>query len=94
MYHVTKNKKGEYYVVLVGKNGEPLSTSEPFKSLQKAWGNIKAQLNASGTSFTHVQDDTSILAPTNYGLFHTGKKSKSNVRSPKYIPGKNHKKKK
>ncbi len=49
MYHIRKNRKGEFYVVLTGKNYEPLSTTESFTRKQSAWKNIRAQMALVGT---------------------------------------------
>lgn len=99
MYHLTRKKSGQYYVVLLGNNGKVLSVSETFKSKQAAWRNVFAQIgiiaySSSGYASTPVQDDT-LPDPVVYRINNSGKKYVSEAYKPceKYIPGKNPKKK-
>lgn len=48
-------------VVVTGKNGEALSTSEVLKTKQSAWKNVRAQAEnfPNYPMSYHVQDDTS-----------------------------------
>lgn len=48
MIRIEKSKNKQYYVVLVGDNGEVLSTSETLKTKQSAWVNIAAQAKCFG----------------------------------------------
>lgn len=94
MYHITKTKSG-FQVVLVGKNGEPLSVSESFPSKQKAYGNVMAQINAAGeSSCSFLQDDTLNNLKV-IRLWGDGGRDATSINpSTRYIPGKNPKKKK
>lgn len=49
MIRIEKSKNKQYYVVLVGDNGEVLSTSETLKTKQSAWVNIAAQAKCFGS---------------------------------------------
>lgn len=102
MYHIVKTKlKPGFRLVAVGNNGEPLSSSEVFTTKEKCFVNAKAQLNSCFVSLADhlwpgvlVQDDT-LPKPILWVVRPKGKKSKyiqSEVK-PKYIPGRNPKKK-
>lgn len=59
MIHITRNRKKQFYVVLVAKNGEVLSTSKPLTSRANAFKNIQAQCKQFGSiAVAQVQDDT------------------------------------
>lgn len=92
MYHITKTKSGKFMVVLVGKNGEPLNTSEEFPTKQGAKRNIEAVATVikEGILF---QDDT-LKYPQVYVVDISGKIwGAITDPDPKYIPGKNPQKK-
>lgn len=101
MYHIvkTKSKEQPFQVINVDSgNGKVINTSETLKSKQAAFKNIIANMDtvysASNECFSvHVQDDTLNL-PVAFELRDDGKKSYTVVPGPKYIPGKNPKKKK
>lgn len=60
MIHINKTKKGNFIVLSVADNGEILKSSEPLKSKQAAWKNIKAELKSCYVkgAFSFVQDNT------------------------------------
>ena len=59
MVHISKSSKtNQFYVTVVGNNGEKLSVSEQLKTKQSAWKNIRAQLKVMQTDSTYVQDNT------------------------------------
>lgn len=97
MIHITRSKTG-YMVVAIASNGEVLSTSEVLKSKPACWKNIKATAIAYGTEDLHVQDDTTKLTSVFRLVILCNNEwhmSLSLVPSePKYIPGKNTKRKK
>lgn len=99
MYHIVKSKSKTqpFQVVLVGDNGEPLSASELLKSKQAAWKNVKAVMcsvfsEGDVDCFCLVQDDT-LKFPKAYRLYNTGRKDAYLTVKPKYIAGKNPKRK-
>ena len=96
-YHIThsKSKTKPFNVVLVGNNGEPMS-SHQLASNQSAWKNVKSQIKQlNGSDF--VQDDTAgKLVCRLYFYEHSSKTVKAGATSspmPRYIPGRNPKKK-
>lgn len=100
MYHITK-VKGGFMLVAVAQNGETLSTSEVLTTKDKCFVNAKAQLKSCFVSladYLHpgvlVQDDTGVKSVL-WLVRLKGRKSlyvQSEVK-PKYIPGRNPKKK-
>ncbi len=87
MYHIVKTKSKKFQVVLVGENGEPLSTSEILNTKQSAFKNISAQAKIIETLWLICQDDTTTKV---YKVYNDGKKEISKISSvPKYIPGNN-----
>lgn len=90
MYHIAKTKSKKFQVVLVGKNGEPLSTTEILNSKQAAFKNIARQVDSIDNCFNYAQDDTSknIIV---YRVFYDGRREVANGHKvkPKYTPGKN-----
>lgn len=59
MIHIKKSIDKQFYVTVVGENGECLSTSEMLTSKQKAWKNIEAQWNEFGAVvLLEITDDT------------------------------------
>jgi uncharacterized protein YegP (UPF0339 family) len=96
MYHIikTRSKKEPYAVVLIGANGELLSRSENFTRKQAAWKNIYAQVVQNNSIGAYAQDDT-LYTCLVYGLIMDGRKYRTySAPKPKYIPGKNPKKRK
>jgi hypothetical protein len=98
MIHICRNSHG-FYVVVTGSNGESLSTSELLSSKPKAWKNIIAQrknfARIGDTPPVAVQDDSPFMKVKLYWLRADGVREKNNNNPvPKYIPGKNKKKKK
>ncbi len=92
MYHITKTKSGKFMVVLVGKNGEPLNTSEQFPTKQGAKRNLKAVATVMQEGIL-FQDDT-FKSPSVYVVDVNGKIWHGmSDPDPRYIPGKNPKKK-
>lgn len=96
MLHITKTKKGMFQVVLVGKNGEPLSTSELFPRKQAAKKNVLAQLSA--VKEKEFQDDTEKdprvrIVDDGDGVIDV-MDGEEYRRASIYIPGKNPKNKK
>lgn len=95
MIHITRSKTG-YMVVAIASNGEVLSTSEVLKSKPACWKNIVATLDDCYIiRSVRVQDDT-LKEPKVYVIDDAGDKyvSLSHDPEPKYIPGKNTKRKK
>ncbi len=97
MIHLCRSAKTkEFYVVVLAKNGEVLSTSELLKSKASAWKNIKSQITSiTGSAMTrvNVQDDT-IQKPCIYLIDAYGFKLKvSVVPVPLYTPSIKSKKK-
>ena len=92
-YHIVKTRSKKFYVVLVGKNGEPLSTSELLNSKQAAFKNVKAQIASTDNIYSYVQDDT-IRTPLVYKIHINGDKELTDDVPvlPRYIPKKNPKK--
>jgi len=94
MIHIVKTKTG-FQVVNIGKNGEPLKTSEILTSKQKCLVNIKAELNSCYRSmWTYFQDDTTKESKVYMFRRDAEKFLSSTPASPKYTPGKNKKKNK
>lgn len=100
MYHIVKTKSKKFQVVLIGDNGEVLSTSEHFTRKEKAFKNAHAQIDLvyeekeTDRLYGFVQDDTPTKS-LRYKLYDNGNKVKTDVNPvDKYIPGKNPKKKK
>ncbi len=93
MYHIVKTKSKKFQVVLVGKNGEPLSTSETFSRKERAFKNVSAQASVIDDGWFICQDDTTFKV---WKVYAGGNKEEAGHidPSPKYIPGKNPKKKK
>lgn len=66
MIHISKTKKGNFIVTSIGKNGEILKASEPLKSKQACWHNIKSEVlnclwwpqDSDGLAHSVVQDNT------------------------------------
>lgn len=92
MYHIVKTKSKKFQIVLVGKNGEPLSTSELLNSKQAAFKNVLAQIKATVNPMVYIQDDT-IKGTLVYLMWSDGSKHITNdvPLTPKYVPGKNKK---
>lgn len=93
MYHIVKTKSKKFQVVLVGKNREPLSTSELLNSKQSSMKNIKAQCEQNGAVCASYQDDT-LKIPVAFSRNFIEESFTTLTTFPKYIPGKNPKKKK
>lgn len=94
MLHIVKTKTGKFQVVFVAKNGEPLSTSELLNTKQSAFKNAISQISLSMSCYPFVQDDTGVTP-----MIYTIQGSKKHLSDdlplyPKYIAGKNPKKKK
>lgn len=96
MYHIVTRGKGFFYVVLTGKNYEPLTITESFPTKQSAWKNIRAQIKTFiGNAECYVQDETDRYNIKRYCVGKTGKYLVEGAKSGvMYIPGKNSKKKK
>lgn len=72
MIHIWKsNKDGQWYVGHTGKNNEPLSTSEGFKSRASALKNIRAHMKIYGSEKVEYLDVTKEKIYTLY-LTRTG----------------------
>lgn len=54
MIRVHESKDGQFYVTLVARNGQVLTTSETLKTLKSVRKNIKAQIRAFGGSGVRV----------------------------------------
>jgi uncharacterized protein YegP (UPF0339 family) len=93
MHHIVKTKSGKFQVVLVAKNGEPLSISETLNSKQAAFKNIAAQVSVTGNILFYAQDDTT-KTPFVYKVYQDGGRNQTEdlPSQSKYIPGKNPKK--
>lgn len=95
MYHLVKNKSKTkpFTLVLVGDNGEPLN-SGVFKTKQACFKNVQAvMVTLNMTSPRGLQDDT-VKPSVRWDVSQENyTKSQLGVH-PKYIPGKNPKKKK
>ena len=100
MFHIYRLKNKEFGVVLLGSNGKVLSSTEGFKRKKTAFDNIRAQClqfnDVEDTDYvlTKVQDDTTDNLPDVWQI--DGNRSFTRLygfEKPKYIPGKNPKKK-
>lgn len=102
MYHIVKSKSKErpFQVVNVdGGNGEVINTSQLLKSKQACLKNIIAGMNnvysdceKTDKMYVSVQDDT-LKTPNAFSLYDDGKKVYRIEAMPRYIPGRNPKKK-
>lgn len=98
MLHITKNKKKEFQLVNVGENGELLASTEGVKTRQSIFKNLVAQranFNQYPQSPSHslVQDDIANKV-WEVDLSGTATVHTTGIVKPKYISGKNPKKKK
>lgn len=100
MIRIIKNKKQEFAVAAFAINGELLSMSEGLSSRQKAKRNIESQFRIFEATFVTVIDETLKGNPKMFALIKetgSGSKMKWNYISvsatPRYIPGKNPKRK-
>lgn len=97
MHHITETKSGKFMVVLIGKNGKVLSTTEELSNRRNCFKNIQAQAVQMGlTQTVECQDDTRmeycIIMP-NGKVAKYGRPKADAYLKPAYIPGKNPKKK-
>lgn len=100
MFHLVKSKSKtkHFSVIETAENGEVLS-SHGLKTKQACFKNLVARMDnifcddtGDGIMYIEVQDETSGRVAL-YLLFDDGKKSlQSNIR-PRYVPGRNPKKK-
>ena len=59
MVHIVKSKKtGQFMVIVTGRNGEKLSTSELLNTKQSAFKNVRAQLVQMESDNCCVQDNS------------------------------------
>lgn len=102
MYHIvrpkSKTKSKKFQVVNLSSNGEPINSSEILDSKQACETNIIANKESTNIEkkevmYFLVQDDTK-RTPEAYTLLSTGERETDIVAEPRYIPGKNPKKKK
>lgn len=100
MIHIHKTRSGKFQVTNLAKNGEVLKSSEVFNTKQACWDNIKAELTECYSYvnillWIFVQDDTGKQRDV-YRYYSSGVWSivQSCKKEPKYLPGKNVKKKK
>jgi uncharacterized protein YegP (UPF0339 family) len=96
MLHLTKRKDGKFEVVNVGENGEMLSTTtQGFEKKAECYKNMIAQSKPFNGFHLFFQDDTHVKISV-YVLYFDGSKEKYEIQNPqpKYIPGKNPRKKK
>lgn len=56
MIRINKSGVKQYYVTVIARNGETLSTSETFNSKQAAWKNVEAQCIVFYTQMVNVTD--------------------------------------
>lgn len=62
MFHINKNKKGEFYITAKAANGEKLFTSETYKSRRGCYKNIQAigRLFANDNNY-RMQSSTALI---------------------------------
>lgn len=97
MYHIVKTKSKKFQVVNLAHNGKVINSSEELNSKQAAHKNIIANMgsvfiDANPAMYCSVQDDT-VKEPKAYTLFDSGEMESDIDAEPKYVPGKNPKKK-
>jgi len=94
MIHISKTKKGLFIVVTVANNGAVTNTTETLSSKAKCYKNIRATMKQWEADLVNVQDDTT-TEPGVWAISHTSREYLPDMKAePRYIPGKNPKRKK
>lgn len=98
-YHITRSPRSKkYYAVLLNEKGEVLSETQLLTRKENVFRNIVAQIDeiyAPANEIHAVVQDDSVTPMKKYNLYDDGRREKNDSPLfPKYIPGKNPKKKK
>jgi uncharacterized protein YegP (UPF0339 family) len=94
MIHICKSPKTkQFYIVVLAKNGEVLSTSELLKNKSSCYKNIRSQMKEfDNHEFCFYQDDTG-SKPLVFAIDEDVKKVRHDIKPhPIYTPTKNKKK--
>lgn len=100
MYHIVKTKSQQrpFQVINVDAgNNEVINQSQPLTTKWNCLKNIIANMDTvfsddDAHRYAHVQDDT-LKIPSAFTLYDTKRKDYNVEAKPKYVPGKNKKKK-